>query len=84
MTTPQRLMGVHLAFIRTKAAVRTSSAELIRLEDDLHDILDRIRVSRQMIEDSRRILDRIDGSRHCERQLAPAMIGRADFSEPMS
>ena len=61
MTTPERLMGVDLAFIRTKAAVRVSSAQLIRLEDDLHDILDRIRVSQQMIEESRRSLDRMNG-----------------------
>jgi hypothetical protein len=52
---------VDLAFIRTKAAVRASSAELIRLEDDLHDILDRIRASQQMIEESRRILGRMNG-----------------------
>lgn len=61
MTTPHSFIRVDLAFIWTKAAVRVSSAALIRLEDDLHDIVDRIRVSRQMIEESRRILGRMNG-----------------------
>jgi hypothetical protein len=52
--------NVQLACIQTLAAIRASSAELVRLEDDLHDIVDRLRASEQMIQESRRLLERMN------------------------
>src|SRR5690242_10708969 len=52
--------NVQLACIQTLAAIRASSGELVRLEDDLHDIVDRLRASEQMIQESRRLLERMN------------------------
>ena len=48
------------AFRRTETVIRATAAELARLEDDLYDIVDRLRVSEQMIQESRRPLERMN------------------------
>jgi hypothetical protein len=45
-----------LVFLQTTAAVSASSVALTHLEDDLHDIIDRVRASERMVEESRTIL----------------------------
>src|SRR5690349_17433892 len=45
-----------LVFNQTRAAVSVSSVALAHLEDDLHDIVDRVRASERMIEESRTLL----------------------------
>jgi hypothetical protein len=49
---------------------------MIHLEDDLHDVVDRVRASERMVEETRRLLEWIGGWRNdCPDCMLPTITG---------